>query len=115
MSRDDRECNVRLTAQVAFELRYILPLVNEALGAEAGPEAASTQAMLDQAVAALHEALPPDLRCIVNEREIAERRMDAIDAQRAAGVRGSGKECRCIQTIQGCPVHDPTQPDRGER
>lgn len=82
---DRRECTIKLPAQTVFELRYILPLVSEAVGAE--PEAGSTQAMLEQAVAAFHEALPADLRGIVDERAIAEKRMDAIDAQIAAGVR----------------------------
>jgi hypothetical protein len=79
------QVTIRMTAQRAFELRYILPLVAEAVGAE--PKANDTKAMLEQAVDDINRALPPALRDLVDEDQINELRMDAIVAQQKAGVR----------------------------
>jgi len=80
-----QQVTIRMSAQRAFELRYILPILSEALSAE--PNAAPTMEMLAEAVEDVERALPPELAGVVEEDKINEWRMDAIDKQREAGVR----------------------------
>jgi hypothetical protein len=86
----DTEVTIRVPARVAFELRYILPVLTEALvpaERESTTPGPSTTAMLDQVVAAIDEALPASLRGLVDEDKIAEYRLNVIDQQRDEGHR----------------------------
>jgi hypothetical protein len=80
---------VHMSGRTAISLRYILPLVAESLrlAPETKGREGETFAMLEEAVADIDRALPPELRGAIDDHYIAEKRMDAIDAQRAAGVR----------------------------
>lgn len=82
------DLNVRLPAYVAFELRYVLPLLSE--GLKPADDDGSTVTMIDQAIDALGEAMPPSMRAAIDDRRIAEYRMDAVKAQQEAGVRSVG-------------------------
>ncbi len=81
------EVTVRMSGRTAIALRYVLPLVAEAV--RHGDDDGQTFATLEQAVQDIDRALPAEFRGAIDDHFIAEKRMDAIDAQRAAGVRPS--------------------------
>lgn len=69
-----------------------------------------TTAVLEQATQDIDRALPPEFRGAIDDHFIAEKRMDAIDAQREAGVRppnpaqggrGTGKGGSPLKTSEG--------------
>ncbi len=82
-------CRVEFSGRTAIALRYILPLVAESLrlAPETKGREGETFAMLEEAVGDIDRALPPEFRGAIDDAYIAEKRMDAIDLQRAAGVR----------------------------
>jgi hypothetical protein len=82
----DRQVTVHMSEGTAFRLRCILPILSTALDGVASDDN-ETAAMLEQAVSDIDRALPADLRGHIDDRRLAEYRMDAIDAQRKAGVR----------------------------
>lgn len=113
------EVTVQMSGRTAVGLRYVLPLVAESVrhAEPTGDRANETFAMLEQAVQDIDRALPPEFRGLIDDADIAERRMDAIDAQLAAGVRfptteDNPKDCggrgtqpdkRGATSAAGCP------------
>lgn len=87
---DGGEVTVRMSGRTAIGLRYVLPLVAESMryAPESKGRGGETFAMLEQAVQDIDRALPAEFRGAIDDHKIAEGRMDAIDAQRKAGVRG---------------------------
>lgn len=83
---------VQMSGRTAIALRYLLPIV--ATGLEHADDDGETSATLEQAVQDIDRALPPEFRGAIDDAEIAEFRMDAIDMQRAAGVRPLARELK---------------------
>jgi hypothetical protein len=79
------DVSVTMSGRTALGLRYVLPLV--ATACEAADADGETTAMLEQATQDIDAALPQEFRGAIDSAEIAERRMDAIEVQRDAGVR----------------------------
>ena len=90
-----REVTVRMSERAAMQFRYILPILLTALDPLApGEDKDDLLSAMEQVIKELDRALPSDLRAKVDERYISEKRMDAIDLQREAGVR-PGPACKC--------------------
>lgn len=84
---------VQMSGRTAIALRYILPLVAEAVApAAVSDNDGETMATLEQAVQDIDRALPAHLRGSIDNHKIAEHRMDVIDKQREAGVRPTQQE-----------------------
>lgn len=76
---------VHMSGRTAITLRYLLPILAE--GLRHAKDDGQAFSILEQAVADVDRALPPELRGAIDDHKIAEYRMDAIEKQREAGVR----------------------------
>lgn len=105
--RGEMQISVQMSGRVAIGLRYILPLVAESMrhAQESEGRGGETFEMLEEAVASIDAALPPEFRGAIDNNKIAEYRMDGIDAQRAAGVRPPAPAPASTQPVSGGP-HD---------
>jgi hypothetical protein len=79
------QVTMQMSGRTALALRYLLPILSTAL--DGADDDGQTTAVIEQAVKDIDRALPADLRGHIDNHQIAEWRMDAIDRQWEAGVR----------------------------